>query len=223
MTRDTVLSGSRGPHVFLASGLPFALLDPRPEEVDFAAFVHHLARQNRYCGATPLPLTVAQHTCLVAALVPVEARPYALLHDFHEAVIGDLTTPLKHALRIHAGRRGGAAFDPVEEISRPIDAAVHAAAGLAWPPPDSVAEAVARADFTAFLTEVRDCAPPEMAAWARRTWPDAPRSPRQIRPWTWAAAEERLFALFDRTVIAHALACPLLRPDQDVEHMGDDT
>lgn len=52
-----------------------------------------LAKLNRFSGRTREPWSVAAHSVLVGALCPLELKPWALLHDAHEAFIGDMTSP----------------------------------------------------------------------------------------------------------------------------------
>ena len=94
-----------------AKGRAFNLLDPRAEDVDFEDVAYHLSRLARFNGATgwqddpakrPPAYSVAQH-CAVGAhwLSSHGAHETALaflLHDAHEAYLGDLTRPLTDAL-----------------------------------------------------------------------------------------------------------------------------
>lgn len=53
-----------------------------------------LAKTNRFTGRTPQPWSVAAHSVLVSRLChSPEAKAAGLLHDAHEAFIGDVTTP----------------------------------------------------------------------------------------------------------------------------------
>lgn len=53
-----------------------------------------LAKINRFNGRTPQPWSVAAHSVLVEALCPeIDMKGWALLHDAHEAFIGDITIP----------------------------------------------------------------------------------------------------------------------------------
>ena len=54
-----------------------------------------LANTNRFCGQFG-PLSVGQHSCLVSDLC--NASYNALHHDGHEALIGDVSTPVKNCL-----------------------------------------------------------------------------------------------------------------------------
>lgn len=77
------------------SGKRIDLLNPDLSMIDIEDIAHHLALINRYSGATPLPYSVAQHSVYVAQS---SKNLGGLLHDAHEAYIGDVTTPVKDAM-----------------------------------------------------------------------------------------------------------------------------
>lgn len=83
----------------MASGRTVWPLDPRPEEIDIEDIAHHLARINRWGGATRDPYSVAQHSVMLALYFELgDQRPltkWALLHDAAEAYLGDVVRPLK--------------------------------------------------------------------------------------------------------------------------------
>lgn len=59
-----------------------------------------LSRQFRFLGHTSSPLSVAEHSVVVAEIVREEGgnerqQLYGLLHDAHEAYLGDIIRPLK--------------------------------------------------------------------------------------------------------------------------------
>lgn len=157
----------------LSNGASFDLLDPKPERIDFNVIVHHLAKANRYCGATPgLTYSVAEHSvrCANAVLYlyerDAELAAYLLCHDMHEALLGDDTTPKKRALAAIIGSFGvlaGTIERAFASLTERIDAAIHQRAGLAWPPPPDIAEAIHMWDRVLLATEWRDlmkCPPP---------------------------------------------------------------
>jgi len=114
-----------------------------------------------------------------------------LLHDAPETYIGDLTTPMKEAMRaigdastaapapLAATFGGLAAFDAIEDG---IAAAVSARAGLAWPLDHIVEAAVKRADARMLATELRDlmAAPPR--SWRLAHTPIAMPAIRPLLP-----------------------------------------
>lgn len=180
MAQRAPAAPTRDIFVTTASGRSWRLLDPSPADVDFRDIAAHLARLCRFVGAGHTFYSVAQHSVLVASQLPPNMRLYGLLHDAHEAYLADISSPFKTALRALGGGEALAAL-----VSR-ADAAIHEAAGLQWPPPADVAEAVHQADLRAFATEWRDVGP-------------SPNEPApvpcralgtRIRPQTWPKAEE---------------------------------
>jgi 5'-deoxynucleotidase YfbR-like HD superfamily hydrolase len=93
---------------------------------------------------------VAQHSLLVAGLVPARLRLAALLHDAAEAYLGDMVKPLK-------------AFFP--EFSR-LEEEVMAIIGERFGITGFADPAIKRADLIALATEKRDLMPHSSEAWA---------------------------------------------------------
>lgn len=83
------------PYTSTRSGRRFYLMAPRPDDVDLDDIAHGLAHQCRFNGQTTTFYSVAQHSLLVAQLVPRRLRLAALLHDAAEAYLGDVITPVK--------------------------------------------------------------------------------------------------------------------------------
>jgi 5'-deoxynucleotidase YfbR-like HD superfamily hydrolase len=180
-----------GPWILTASGRPFALLHPEDSVIDIEDIAEALAKLCRWTGHTRQFYSVAQHSGIVHDILPMNARPYALLHDAHEAYIGDWSTPLKWAVRAAGGAETAHAIDTVTDR---IDAAIHKAAGLAWPPPPEVASAVKRADLIALATEKRDLMPSGGPEWEM---PMPPPRARTITPQPWVRAHNDFLLRFD--------------------------
>jgi 5'-deoxynucleotidase YfbR-like HD superfamily hydrolase len=83
---------------------------------------------------------VAQHSVLVSTLVPQHYALEGLLHDAHEAFIGDVSTPLKMLLPDYHG------------VEKAVEKAVRERFGVPWALP----WAVKHADLVALATERRD-------------------------------------------------------------------
>ena len=142
------------------------LLDIKPADVDFMVIAEHLAKANRYAGATPgVAYSVAEHSLLVSWCAEHFdgdhlLAAYLLLHDAHEAYFGDDTTPRKRAIAVICASFGDGVGHEIERaLAAPIercDAAVHAAAGLAWPPDPCIADRIKHWDRVALVTEWRD-------------------------------------------------------------------
>lgn len=120
----------RGPVKQVHSGIGFYPLDPRPEEVTIEDIAWHLAYINRFAGAAKFGVSVAAHSLVVEKLygrLRPDASPkgcaFALLHDAAEAYIGDITRPVKQAIRHVAG-------NVLDQIERRILDAISARFGL---------------------------------------------------------------------------------------------
>ena len=194
------------------SGRAFDLLNPRAEDVDFADIAGHLARINRYCGASVHPVSVAQHTLIVAEACPDDHRPWALLHDAHEAYLGDWLTPVKWTLS-EIACTGIDSADPdrftsgemvrlaLRQMTRKVDAAIHAAAGLPVMAADKGRAILRRADLIALATERRDFLSLPPKNWGAGIESVRPL-PRRQKPMSIGKAEEKLLAEFRRCLPA---------------------
>ena len=147
--------------LFSSSGLPVELVTPSPHEVDFAEIAHALAHLNRSSGNVLIPVSVGLHTLIGLDLCPNAAlRAHWLLHDGHEARLGDTTTPMKEATDAVAVELfGPETARRIDEVRRALearhDAAIYAAAGLALPDAPTCA-ALKQVDRRALATERRD-------------------------------------------------------------------
>ncbi len=130
------------------TGKKFDLLRPRPEMVCLEDIAHSLSRLCRFTGHTKDFYSVAEHSVHVSNSVISKYARSALMHDAHEAYIGDLTSPLKRAMR------EGPLDNPFEEIERVVWKAVSKRFDLT----DSYGElmAIRNADLAVLAAE-RDC------------------------------------------------------------------
>jgi 5'-deoxynucleotidase YfbR-like HD superfamily hydrolase len=139
----------RAVYVSTYLGHRFYPLAPSIADVAIEDIAHGLAFQCRFNGQTQHFYSVAQHSLMVAALVPHRLALAALLHDAAEAYLGDMVKPLKHLFpdfsRIEAEVMGiiGARFGVAEFDDRKIK----------------------RADLIALATEKRDLMPRSSEPW----------------------------------------------------------
>lgn len=133
--------------------------EPQPISVDEIAWC--LSHKYRYGGHTRILITVAEHSLAVARRVRQlggdrnETR-CALLHDAHEAYIGDMISPLKALLR----ERGETTF---ERIDAAATEQIAAAFGVDWT--DRAVELVRQADAEAMAWERTRIKGPPPAPW----------------------------------------------------------
>lgn len=144
------------------SGRRFPLIEPTVADVHWPDIAYHLAHTNRFCGAAG-GYTVAQHTVFALRWVTAEVQPYWLLHDAHEAYMGDLIRPAVAALD-HLATDAAIIRPAVRALKEGIDRAIYAAAGLS-PPSESRTQLVEYYDTCMLLTECRDLLGDAAADW----------------------------------------------------------
>lgn len=190
------------------SGRAFDLVSALPADVDFAIDIAEaLAKQSRFDGHTRGgPYSVAQHCVVGAHAIFAEShRPdwaaAFLLHDAHEAYIGDITTPAAQALarmaEINYGRDGREAVRvALKLLKRNLDAVIYERAGIIYPLDAVTTELVRTIDVRMLVTERNQllgaCAKP----WGTEYDGVEPLNLRggRLQPWPWvrAADEYRL-------------------------------
>lgn len=182
------------------SGLTLDLAEPRPEDIRIADIAHHLALANRFAGASEFPISVAHH-CLSVERILAEAGQapeiclMGLLHDAHEAWLGDITRPVKQLV---AQPRA-----PLPLAEARLDHLVFRHVGLN---PAVLAHGhhiVAAADEVALATEWR-------FAMAGPCPADARPASFAIRELHWTVAKGRFLDTFRRLAVASGL-----NPDPD--------
>jgi hypothetical protein len=146
------------------TGQAVDLLDPRPDTIRKHDIAFALGRTQRFNGHTEAPYSVAQHSVLVARLV-TRAMPNpsprlmlaALLHDAHEAYMGDIATPVARLPGFKA---------PVAQLKARLQGVIHRAFWLPAVLPAEWRAAIKHADLVALATEKRDLLGPEPRPWA---------------------------------------------------------
>jgi hypothetical protein len=92
------------------TGLRVDYDDPDPASINIDDIAHSLANTCRYNGHTLEFYSVAQHSCVVMDILarqklPNDALFCGLMHDAHEAYVGDLISPLKRMPELEEGFR----------------------------------------------------------------------------------------------------------------------
>lgn len=155
------------------------LCDPKPEQIKLAHMARVLSRVPRFGGHTEGGvLSVAQHMLEGAAAMeragePALAVAAFLLHDAHEAYVGDIATPVAEAIAWQAGSQGTGVMGQgirkaIASLKARLDAAIFARCGLPYPLPPDIAAIVHSYDLRMCRTErdARLAKPP-------RRWDDA--------------------------------------------------
>lgn len=142
------------------TGVRFDLLEPTPDMVrldDIAWSLAHIRRFGGHAGA----YTVAEHSLLVAKVCPVELQLEALLHDAHEAYVGDIVSPVQGAILAHHVRRQDASPCGLEEVAYNVRECVRDAFGISPATPTPVW----RADRRMLITERDQLMGPAPEPW----------------------------------------------------------
>lgn len=105
------------------TGLYLDLANPKPEQISIRDLARGLSQVCRFGAQTNRFYSVAEHSVRCSLHAPVGYRLAALLHDAHEAYIGDITAPMKFVLE-------SAAPGIVKDLARRLDEAIAMALGV---------------------------------------------------------------------------------------------
>ena len=166
------------PAVSTRSGRRVALLNPSPAQIVIGDIAHGLANQCRFNGQTNQFYSVAQHSVLVASILPRELRLAGLLHDASEAYLGDIVQPLKELLPEYQN----------------IEANFCNVLGARFNVELSPNVAIHQADLIVLATERRDLMPMDTADWSCIA--NITPLSRRIKPLSPGAAAAQFMDLF---------------------------
>lgn len=153
------------------TGRAFPMTDFTAADIDlFGDCAEGLARVCRYGGHVPgNPFSVAQH-CVIGADAALDETAdanlaaHVLLHDAHEYIFGDMTTPVFNWLAHLAGDDGYLVRALVSEAKSKLDVAIWKAAGI--PAPGATYRAaIADYDVRLLATEQRQLLMPAPKSW----------------------------------------------------------
>lgn len=160
-------------------GREINLLDPQPSAISIDSIANALSMQTRFNGHITRFYSVAEHSVLVSDLLLRGTGSYrlalaGLLHDASEAYMGDLISPVKHAM-------GGRHAKRWKDVERGLDTAICEALGLVpdkniemWHGPD-----VKAADWHALKIEASALTKSQARGWH---WPDVVKDVSKYPP-----------------------------------------
>ena len=150
------------------------------KDIHIEDIAHGLAYQCRFNGQTCAFYSVAQHSLLVANMLPGHLKLAGLLHDASEAYVGDMVKPLK-------------IFMPqYERFERQVAETINQFFGLEHI--DHVA--IKRADIVMLATEKRDLMPNSTEPW--KMIEGYPRLKETISPMQPEEAKAKFLEAFER-------------------------
>ncbi|MCG6115066.1 MAG: hypothetical protein MEQ84_07690 [Mesorhizobium sp.] len=124
---------------FRPDGSVLDLAALQPADIVWPEIAAGLSKIARFTGRPNGPaFSVAQHCAMGAEALFHEtgdpiAAGYFLLHDAHEAFLGDIPSPTAELVKLRLGRSAAPFARALKRIKQDVDAAIYAAAGLAPP------------------------------------------------------------------------------------------
>jgi 5'-deoxynucleotidase YfbR-like HD superfamily hydrolase len=158
------------PDILTVGGTYFNFIEPHLSIITIEDIAHGLGNVCRFAGHTKEFYSVAQHSYHVSFLVEPEYALQGLMHDAHEAFIGDCPSPLKRLLPDYVA------------LEHRVEDAVLAQFGLTRPLHPSVKVA----DLIMLATEQRDLLPAHDDEWGLIR--DVQPLVKTIEPWPPRAA-----------------------------------
>ncbi len=134
------------------SGRYIDLYNPQPEDFCIDDIAHHLSHVCRFGGATRAFYSVAEHSMLVAFLLPARLSLAGLLHDASEAFLGDMVSTVKRTLP---------SYQYIEGV---VQAAIYKQFGIELSLED--AALIKHADLVVLATERARLMPNDGVEWA---------------------------------------------------------
>lgn len=131
------------------SGHMVDILNVKPSDIYMMDVIRSLQKQVRFNGHSTVTVDLITHSIMVCEIANEDAKPYALVHDFHEYLTGDIPGPMRNAVMSFFPDEP---IDPFHHIKNRIDIAIYEAFGLETPSADVLKE-VKRADLVALSTD----------------------------------------------------------------------
>lgn len=180
------------------------LCNPAAAQISFSHVATVLSRTARFGGHTEHgTYSVAQH-CEQGAraiLRDTGRRDWAaafLLHDAHEAYLGDMTTPIAEALAA-CSEWPAAVRSAIAVLKARLDAAIYGAAGVTYPLPVATQQVVKKYDLRMMRTERDERLAPPPFPWGTVVEAAEPIAGCDLWPWSegttaalWLAAFEEM-------------------------------
>lgn len=175
--------------IVTASGREFSLAYAQPRDVVLSDIAAPLAQINRFTGHCRRPYSVAEHSLLVADIAErllhlgTNGLMAALMHDAHEAYVGDVSSPVK-----------GMLDSTWHQMEHRIELVVRSAFGLHNAAREH-RDAIKQADLIALATERAQLMPKSPTPWPilrhiqPAEWVDLMDRGRCLMTWSdWAQA-----------------------------------
>ena len=169
------------------TGKHYYFKNPTVDMIDIGDIAHALSQINRYTGHTKFPYNVAQHSLIVASLVPFPMQLEALMHDAHEAYVNDIARPLKLLLPDYQMYE-----DKAAHVVKDRFGLFEGCDGTQF---FNYKSTIKRADIIALITEQRDFMPADDTDW--RLGFDVQPMAEHIEPLSPSDSEFKFMRMFE--------------------------
>ena len=171
--------------ILMSNGEYYDYSQPWESEYDVLTVAQALSNICRFNGHTREFYSVAQHCVEMSNLVPPNYALAALMHDAHEAFVGDVPTPLKRLL--------GQQFADIDLLAQ-----LNIATRFGIPYNSLTSKVIKNADMIMLSTERRDLLPPH---FNDDVWPQLPQPiTSRIVPWDCRKANHEFIKRYETLI-----------------------
>jgi uncharacterized protein len=180
-------TGNDGTGYYIRTFTGRQLFWDRVEEHDFDIrdIAHALACRVRWSGHVKQFYSIAQHSCLVCTLLPMQLKLAGLLHDANEAYLPDFPSPLKWYLRAKG-------IVLLKDLEDKIDAAIAKKFNFEYPRNP----AIKIADLKLLAAEHSALMPYGNEREYMVVYGEKPTDLPNINPWPWEIAEDNFLHMY---------------------------
>lgn len=166
------------PTILTSTGQYFRFKQPELHPYDIEEIAHALSHVCRYTGHCNEFYSVAQHSVMVALVLPKDLQLQGLMHDASEAYLGDVSSPLK------------ALLPEYKTLEERVERAISWHFKLPFP----LDPAIKHADMRMLMTEKRDLM--IRTPQCEQEWPNFQPFSFRVRPVPSAEAKGMFLALY---------------------------
>ena len=193
--QPTAVGDATSPWVQTASGAAFDLAGQDETQVNIHDIAASLSKLCRFTGATCTFYSVAQHSVVVSDALKRHGplvQLLGLMHDAHEAYIGDITRPVAALL----GSIGS--YSVLHDLKAIVQTTIHRKLRLPEKPSNRFLDLIAEADEAALATELRDVMATPQRDWGLSVGP----LKKPITALPWHRAEEQFLDRYHTLSVA---------------------
>ena len=169
------------------------MLDPDWHQIKLEDVAHGLALQTRFNGQIAAPYSIAQHCCMGAERLPDELKLIFLTHELGEALLPEITSPLKQAVYVSVPWHPD--LVPWRQLEDRHTIAILRALGLSIPLSEYSRPEIKAMDLYMLAWEARDLHGPPPESWGLV---HDPLPAERVDPWGWVRSKHEWLAMYGK-------------------------